>query len=108
MQTFRSIDAIHQFKVDRGVYFLPAFGIADLAPTAEIGKHESAADQAEAMDALLGARVQSRRGPVLRFLSGWKSPSAALFSLSIKQRSDLFKAWTSGSGEPGESSSSAD
>ena len=108
MQEFRSIDAIHQFKVDRGFYFLPAFGLTDLEPTAAIGKLKDPAEQVAAMDALLAARVQSRRGPFLRALTGWRDPQAALIALSVKQRSDLFKAWTSGAGSPGESSSSAD
>lgn len=108
MQEFRSIDATHQFKVDSGVYFLPAYSFVDLEPTAAIGNLKSPADQSKAMDDLLRSRVLCRRGPVLRFFSGWMSPSKALAALSIKQRSDLFKAWASGVGSPGEPSSSAD
>jgi hypothetical protein len=107
MQEFRSIDAIHQFKVDRGVYFLPAFGPADLEPVGAIAKL-TPQEQVGAFGALLSDRARTRRGPFLRRLTGWKSPEEAVECLSIAQKARLFKAWSSGAGEPGESSSSAD
>lgn len=107
MQEFRSADAIHQFKVDRGVYFLPAFGPADLEPVGAIGELKPV-DQVAALQTLLAERARCHRGSFLRALTGWKSPAEAVTCLSIKQASDLFKAWSSGAGEPGESSSSAD
>lgn len=108
MQTFNLADARHTFQVDRGVYYLPGFSIEDIEPLsalAELPPKEQAAGFRE----VLASRVLCERGPVARFLSGWKSPRDAVEALSIVQASDLFKEWAKAAKvTPGESSSSAD
>jgi hypothetical protein len=108
LQTFNSKDARHTFVVDGGTYYLPAFSISDIKPIAELAKLDPEG-QADGMRGIIAERVQCERGPVLRFLTGWKDPRAAVAALGITQSSELFKAWAAAAKvTPGESSSSAD
>ena len=107
MQEFKSADARHTFKVDRGVYYLPGFSIEDIEPLSALAELPPA-EQASGFRGVLADRVQCDRSPFLRLLTGWKSPREAVDSLSVAQASDLFKGWAmSAKVTPGESSGSA-
>jgi hypothetical protein len=108
LQTFNSADARHTFKVDGGVYFLPGFSIDDIEPLSALADL-TPKEQAAGFREVLASRVACERGALLRWLTGWKSPRAAVEALSIQQASDLFKGWAAAAKvTPGESSSSAD
>lgn len=107
MQEFSSRDAIHEFKVDKGTYYLPAFSVEDVETVSNLAAL-SPKEQAAQFPKVIAARARCHRGALTRLLLGWRAPEEAVASLSLAQASELFKGWAASAGAPlGESSSSA-
>lgn len=107
VQSFSTSDSAHKFTVDGAGYYIPAMDVPDVAVIggfADVPPQEAAGLMRE----FLAERAKATRGPVLRWLTGQKSPRAAVKGLALAQTAELFKAWASGVGTPGESLSSAD
>lgn len=108
MQEFQSADARHDFSLDGARYFIPAVKaehIKIINASAEL----PLAEQGDAMRDFLAGAARSHRAPLLRFLTGQRSPRRAVAALSLEQVVALFKGWAGmGKETPlGESSGSA-
>jgi hypothetical protein len=107
VQSFSTSDSAHRFTVDGAGYRLSAIDAPDIEVIGRFADLKPQ-DAAVEMREFLAQRAVADRGPFLRWLTGQKAPRAAVESLALAQTAELFKAWASGVGSPGESSSSAD
>lgn len=101
MQNFSTKEIRHDFTVDGAPYFLPGVTIGDYEEVGKLASMETD-EQIVAFRQLLATRAKTPN--VWAF---WrKHPRAAVSSLSPKQLTALFTAWTGFGKSVGESSSS--
>jgi hypothetical protein len=106
MQKFSTKEIRHEFEVDGEPYYLPGVSIADFAEAARLASIDDGRKQIEAYDHLLSSKARSDTPTWRLWMSGRRTPRAAVRALNMMQLGDLFVEWSKMGGSPGESSGS--